>query len=215
LERVDMTQLDERLAELEEAGEGELVFVSGHLGGIEVGGAVLACRRRMVNVIARRVENPYLDEVARRGRQARGLRIHPRRGGIKPLVKAVESGEDAALLIDQNQRKRGLFLPFFGRLASTDRSAAVLAMRRGVARPVLVGFAIRRGPAFRFTMEFAPVIRPTERELAGRDLAGLTRRITAAMEEIILRHPEQYLWLHDRYKTRPPGEREEGGGSPG
>ena len=55
-------------------------------------------------------------------------------------------------------------------------------------------------------METAPLIRPTERELRERDLAGLTRRILEAMEELILRHPGQYLWLHDRYKTRPADE---------
>ncbi len=189
---------------LEEAGEGGVIFVTGHLGSWEVGGVALARRRGELHVIARRVENPYLDRLVFRGRTEAGLVVHPRRGGMRPLARALKEGKDAGVLLDQNQRKRGIFVPVFGRLASTDRSAAALAFRLG--RPVVVGFALREGKGFRFRMVPGGLLRPTPGEKEGKDLEGFTRRIVEAMEKIILRFPGQYLWLHNRYRTRPPGE---------
>lgn len=188
----------------EQAGPGGLIVVTGHLGSWEVAGAAFARLRGEVHVIGRRMENPYLDRVLREGRERAGLRVHPRRGGIRPLVAALASGKDCALLLDQNQRKRALFVPVFGRLAATDRSAAILALRMGAT--VLVGCALREGRGFRFRMAAAPLLRPTARELAQRDAAGFTRRIMEALEGLILAHPEQYLWVHRRYRTRPPEE---------
>ncbi len=189
---------------LEQAGPGGVIFVTGHLGSWEVGGVALARKRGEVHVIARRVENPYLDRLVFQGRTRAGLVVHPRRGGMRPLARALREGKDVGVLLDQNQRKRGIFVPVFGRLASTDRSAAALAFR--LDRPVLVGFALREGRGFRFRMVPGGLFRPNREERERKDLEGFTGRIVQAMEKVIRRHPGQYLWLHNRYRTRPPGE---------
>ncbi len=199
--RVDFSQFSPLL---EEAGPGGVIFVTGHLGSWEVGGVALARARGELHVIARRVENPYLDRLVFRGRTRAGLVVHPRRGGMRPLARALKEGKDAGVLLDQNQRKRGIFVPVFGRPASTDRSAAALAFR--LERPVVVGFALREGKGFRFRMVPGGLLRPSREEMEKKDLEGFTRRIVEAMEKVILRRPEQYLWLHNRYRTRPPGE---------
>ncbi len=200
-ERVDFSLLDPLL---EEAGPGGVIFVTGHLGSWEVGGVALARARGELHVIARRVENPFLDRLVLQGRERAGLVVHPRRGGMRPLARALQEGKDVGVLLDQNQRKRGIFVPVFGKPASTDRSAAALAFR--LDRPVLVGFALRTGQGFRFRMVPGGLLRPGREERESRDLAGFTRRVVAAMEEVIRRYPDQYLWLHNRYRTRPPGE---------
>ena len=189
---------------LEEAGPGGVIFVTGHLGSWEVGGVALARARGGLHVIARRVENPYLDRLVFQGRARAGLVVHPRRGGMRPLARALKEGRDVGVLLDQNQRKRGVFVPVFGKAASTDRSAAALAFR--LDRPVVVGFALREGKGFRFRMVPGGLLRPTREERARRDVAGFTGRIVAAMEKVIRSFPDQYLWLHNRYRTRPPGE---------
>lgn len=198
---VDFSEFDPYL---EEAGPGGVIFVTGHLGSWEVGGVALARKRGALHVIARRVENPYLDRLVFQGRARAGLVVHPRRGGMRPLVRALKEGRDVGVLLDQNQRKRGIFVPVFGKPASTDRSAAALVFR--LARPVVVGFALREGRTFRFRMVPGGLLRPTEEEREKKDLEGFTERIVTAMEGVILRFPEQYLWLHNRYRTRPPGE---------
>lgn len=181
------------------------IAVTPHLGSWELAVAVLAATGFKLHVIARRMDNPLLDRWLIGFRESHGLTILPRRGGIKHVVAALRRGEVVGALLDQNQRKRGIFIPVFGKLASTDRSIASFAVRWNL--PVLVASAVRVGRGFRFAGDCEPLLLPERGGDRDQDTAALALRIQQAMERLILRHPEQYFWVHDRYRTRPPEER--------
>ena len=180
------------------------IAVTPHLGSWELAVSVLAESGFKLHVIARRLDNPLLDEWLIGFRESHGLTILPRRGGIKHVVAALRRGEVVGALLDQNQRKRGIFIPVFGKLASTDRAIASFAVRWNL--PVLVACAVRVGKGFQFVGESEPVLQPEITGDRDRDTVALAVRIQQGMERLILRHPEQYFWIHDRYKTRPPEE---------
>ncbi|MGH7150687.1 MAG: lysophospholipid acyltransferase family protein, partial [Planctomycetota bacterium] len=136
-----------------------------------------------------------------RCRRVWGQVVLRRRGALRALVPALQAGANAAFALDQNQRKRPIFLPVFGRLAACDRSVASLAVR--LRLPVAIGYALRTGPGLRFRIVVEEVVRPGEE----REEAALARRIQGVLERTILRHPDSYFWIHDRYRTRPPEER--------
>jgi len=96
-------------------------------------------------------------------------------------------------------------VPFFGRVASCERSAATLAVRRGY--PLLVGCALRVGGRFRFRLVAGPPFVPERTGDVEADVLAAVRRINEHAEDLVRRFPDQYLWIHDRYRTRPPAER--------
>lgn len=178
--------------------------VTAHLGSWEVGGAGMSMCVGGADVVVQTFKNPLVQGFLERSRARANLRLHPRRGGIRGLARALEAGRVGLQAVDQNQRLRGIFVPFFGEIASTERAAATLALRKGY--PVCVGCAVRTGVGFRFRLFTFPPIRPVSTGDREADIESLVREINARLEELVLRHPEQYLWIHDRYKTRPPTE---------
>jgi KDO2-lipid IV(A) lauroyltransferase len=118
------------------------------------------------------------------------------------VLQALRQGGLVAILLDQNAaRREGVFVPFFGRAASTSRSLALLALRTGT--PIVPIFIRREGVGrHRVTIE-PPLPSPTSADLAGA-VVELTARCTASIEAAIRRSPEQWLWSHDRWRTRPP-----------
>lgn len=183
---------------------GPVMVVSGHLGSWEAGAMVVAHSVPETHVITRPLKNPLIREFIEGQRKSLGLHVHSRRGGIRAISRALDAGAIGIQAVDQNQRLRGVFVPFFGKLASTERAAATLAVRKGF--PVAVCFCLRVGQGFKFRMEVADVIQP-ETPMHGEDAAiavtRLVRRINSSLEKAILRYPDQYLWTHDRYRTQP------------
>jgi KDO2-lipid IV(A) lauroyltransferase len=157
-----------------------------------------------MNAIVRRVENPWLDRWIKAERSRLDVVMHPRRGGMRPVVRALRRGEAMAALLDQNQRKRGLFAPFFGRLAATDRSIAAVTSRLGI--PLHVGATVRVGHGFRFRLTEFTTLRADDRVDRAVAIERLVRQINQVFEKLILAQPDQYLWMHNRYRTRPPNE---------
>ena len=209
-------KLEERIDGIEElrrrfGGKGVLI-VTGHLGSWEAGGFAMALATKETHAIVRVFKNPLLQGFIERTRRAAGLHIHSRRGGIRGLARALRRGAVCLQVVDQNQRLRGAFVPFFGRIASTERSAATLAVRQGYR--VAMCSCIRTGVGFRFEIRFHREFEP-EPVLDGDTSAAvlrLVRKINAGLEEAILAAPEQYCWIHERYRTQPkPGEPEFGG----
>ncbi|WP_350356873.1 lysophospholipid acyltransferase family protein, partial [Escherichia coli] len=120
-------------------------------------------------------------------------------GAARAMLRALRSGEILGILIDQDTRVQSLFVPFFGELAATPRAAADLAIRPGAS--VVTGFCHRVGEGYQLSMEEVPVPQAGDREAAALELtAALSSRIEAA----IRRTPEQWVWMHQRWKTRPP-----------
>lgn len=187
----------------EQLGEGPVLVVTGHLGSWEVG-AIQIAGIREAHAIARRFKNPLLHRYMANSRKAGGLHLHSRRGGLRGLSRALKEGAVGMQVVDQNQRLRGVFVPFFGKQASTERSAATLAVRKGY--PVAICTCVRKGFGFQFHVHVEEMIEPESVAAHGDVAAAVKRlvlRINQRLEKAILRHPEQYLWAHDRYRTQP------------
>jgi KDO2-lipid IV(A) lauroyltransferase len=153
------------------------------------------------HALARIARNPLLEHWILANRNRGGLTIHPRRGGIRGLAQSLEAGQVGMMAVDQNQRLRGVFAPFFGEIASCERGAVTLALRRGY--PIVVGVALRRGRGFLFDFVTAE---PFVLERTGdkqKDLYAAVVRVNQVIEGLVRRAPEQYLWIHDRYRTQP------------
>ena len=191
--------LEEFRAALEE-GNG-IVLASGHVGNHEIGAAALAARGIPLDLVVQRQANPLFDEALIESRRRLGLGIIDRFQATRLAIKALRSGRAVAFAADQNAGKAGVFVPFFGRLASTHRGAALFALKTGA--PLFLGTSLRRGAGYEVTLERIDV--PREGELDDA-VYRLTAAFTERLEAVVREAPEQYLWLHRRWKTRPPEE---------
>ena len=178
--------------------------LSAHLGSWEVGAVVLAELVGGAHGIARITKNPLLNKWMLRNRQQSGLKVYPRRGGFRSLARALANGEAGLQVVDQNQRLRGVFAPFFGKIASCERAAMSLALRKGY--PVIVAAVIRRGYSFDFELVVGETFYPEVTGNKSADLLAAVTRSNLALEKLIRMAPEQYLWIHDRYRTKPDNQ---------
>ena len=172
--------------------------VTAHFGSWEVAAVTMAQLAGEAHGVARTFKNPLLQRWILHNRRSGGLHIHPRRGGIKPLAHALREGGVGLQVVDQHQRARGVIAPFFGQPASCERAASSLALRGRY--PVLVGGAIRVGHGFSFRMAYAPLLVPEPTGDRDRDLLAFVTAMNERLEWLIQQAPEQYLWIHDRYR---------------
>ena len=180
------------------------VGVTAHTGSWEVGAIATAMLRGEAHCIAREFKNPLINRFILSNREKAGLFVHPKRGGMRSMARALEDGKVGMQVADQRQRQRGVMVPFFGEVASTDRSAAVLALRKGY--PIVVAGGQRVGPGFRFRGMLVEVIHVTPTGDREADIERVTAQVNRGLEKLILRHPEQYLWIHDRYRKSSKSE---------
>ena len=180
------------------------VLVAGHYGNWEVVGYMLAEMGFETTTVARPLDNPYLYDYVLGVREAKGHRIVDKMGAMAELPAVLERRGAVGFTADQDAGRKGMFVDFFGRPASTYKSIGLLAMRYEV--PVIVGYGRRLGYDFRFRIDCQDVIYPHEWRDQPDPLRYITQRYTRAIEEIVRGEPGQYLWLHRRWKTRPPGE---------
>lgn len=200
VERTRVEGLDEFRDALE-LGRG-LVLVTGHFGNWEIGGAALAARGVPLDVIAQRQSNPLFDRSIVEARERLGMRVIERRAAPKEGLRALRRGRAVAFVADQDARGAGVFVPFFGRLASTHRGPALLALRTGA--PLFLGTMIRvDGGSYQVRLEEIDVQRDGETEAA---IERLTAAFTHRLELAVRASPAQYFWHHRRWKTRPDQE---------
>jgi KDO2-lipid IV(A) lauroyltransferase len=173
--------------------------VTAHVGSWEMAAATMARLAGRAHGIARVFKNPLLQRWILANRERGGLHIHPRRGGLRGLAAGVAAGAVGLQVVDQHQRLRGVVAPFFGRPASCERAAATLALR--CSYPVVVGGAVRVGGGFRFRMVSAPPFVPAGSGARAEDLQHTVAQINERLEWLIRTAPEQYLWIHDRYRA--------------
>lgn len=185
------------------AGRGAL-FVSGHLGNWEVLGAAMALYGFPLHSVARPLDNPYLDAFVLSTRQVFGQRIVGKHGAIASMTRVIKSGGCLAVLVDQDARHHGIFVDFLGIPAATTSSVATLAHRYGV--PIITGYVRRRGNGFRHEIAGFNPIFPDPKLPLHEDVRRLTQAYTHAIGEYVRETPEQWLWIHRRWKTRPEGE---------
>ena len=182
------------------AGKGA-VMISGHLGNWEVAAASVAVRGVPMDVAAHLQKNPlfYRHMVERQDRL--GLTVLVKNEAFRLVPQALAAGRIVALIADQNIRKRGVFVDFFGKAAATAKGPAVFALRTGA--PVFLGVAVRKqGHPSRYRVIIERV--RVEEGARGADaIRDLTQRHVSILEARIREAPSQYFWQHRRWKTRP------------
>jgi len=178
-----------------------LLIVTGHFGNWEIAGYVLGLVGFTTYAIARPLDNAFLDRFLRRFREYTGQKILAKHGDFEQMQDVLAKGGVLATLGDQDAGQRGLFVSFFGRPASTHKAIALLALEYQV--PIAVSCTPRVGEPLRYHIVTEEVIFPEE--YAGRPDAvkAITQRFTDALERLIRRYPEQYFWLHNRWKHQP------------
>jgi len=181
-------------------GRGALVF-SAHCGHWEAGAYAMGLLAVPFAVIARPLDNPVLDRRLVQLRRGTGNAVIPKRRAVRETLRALARGAGVAILIDQDAGVDGVFVPFFGRLASTTPTLALLALRTGA--PILPVFA-RIDADGTIVVHIEPVIEPRPTEDRDDDVRRLTSACTEIVEHWVRRSPEQWLWMHRRWKTRPP-----------
>jgi len=187
-------------------GNRPAIFLSGHCGNFELLGFTLATVGYPMTALARPLDLPRINDWLLEVRQRRGMTILTKFGATQQAASLIERGNRVAFIADQNAGDRGLFVPFFGRLASAYKSIGLLAMRYDV--PIVCGFARRLRPdVFSYEIDLADVIEPAHWQAQPDPLYYITARYTRAIEEMVRRAPEQYFWVHRRWKSRPSHER--------
>ncbi len=155
-----------------------------------------------MDVVAQRQRNPLFDADLVRNRERLGMTVIRRGEAPKRVLRALRQGRVVGIVGDQNLRRGGAFVDFFGRKASTAKGTAIFALRTGC--PIFLGVA-RREPGFpqryRVTLERIPFVPSGDPEA---DALRLTETHTRHLEAKIREAPEQYFWQHRRWKTRPP-----------
>ena len=176
------------------------IAVTGHTGNWELMAAALAARGYRLSVVARRVNDARFDALVGRFRRMAGVEVLVRDAPnfIAAVRAALGSGRVVALLIDQDTRGAGVFVPFFGQRAHTPPGAAVLALRTRV--PVFTAF-IERRPDGGHLVRVAPV--PVGDGTGRARVIDLTARLTAAIEAQIRGAPAEWVWWHERWRRRP------------
>jgi Kdo2-lipid IVA lauroyltransferase/acyltransferase len=180
-----------------------LLLVTGHFGNWEMGGYLLGLLGFSTHAIARKLDNPYLNGfLLHRFRQRTGQQILYKDGDFERIQAVLAGGGAIATLGDQDAGARGQFVDFFGRPASTHKAIALLALEYN-ATIVVIG-SPRIGELMRYKITAEDVIRPEEYANRPDAVRAITQRFTAALERLARRAPEQYFWLHRRWKHEPP-----------
>ena len=184
-------------------GDRAALVVTGHFGNWELAGYVFGAVGFRTFAIARVLDNPHLERFLKGFRQHTGQTIIAKKDDFPRLNAALRLGGKVATLADQDAGPRGVFVDFFGRPASAHKAVALMALEFDAVMLVVGVPRTRSG----YVLHCEAVIDP--REYAGRPDAvrAITQRYHAALEGMIRRHPEQYFWLHRRWKTRPKGEK--------
>ncbi|WP_435015751.1 lysophospholipid acyltransferase family protein [Tundrisphaera sp. TA3] len=180
---------------------GPIIMLTGHFGNWEMAGYLFGVFGFPPNSVARTLDNPYLDRFLRSFRERTGQKMIPKKGGYDQMLDVLRTGGVLSFLADQDAGERGMYVDFFGRPASTHKAIALMAIEHKA--PVMVGYARRIGPGFRYEVGCTELIQPTEWTGTADDVRLLTQRYTSALEAIIRRDPDQYLWLHRRWKHQP------------
>ena len=184
-----------------ERGKG-LAIVTGHLGNWELGAVAMAAAGVPLSVVARPLDNPLLDGDLNRIRRAGGSEVLSKRNALRAMREVLSRNRAIAILIDQDAREHGVFVDFFGRPASTIPSIAAICLRTGTP---LVVTAMRRSPDhLTHVLSFEPVEVPPSSGDAKEDAKNLTALLTGRIEARIRKAPEQWFWMHRRWKTQPP-----------
>ena len=182
------------------------ILLTGHYGSWEVLGYMLATLGFDIVAVMRPLDNPYMNDYLVGIREQHGLRLLYKKGASASMEETIQSGSALAFIADQDAGHKGLFVDFFGKKASTYKSIALVARTLNV--PLLVGCARRTSwEKFQYEVEAEEIIYPDQWQGQENEVLYITTRFNQAMERMVRKDPTQYLWLHRRWKSRPPEEK--------
>jgi Kdo2-lipid IVA lauroyltransferase/acyltransferase len=187
-----------------ERGKGVLVL-TGHLGAWELSSFYHSLMGMPMGMVIRRLDNPLVDAFVNRIRCQHGNRVIHKDDFARGLIASMRAGETVGILMDTNMTPpQGVFVPFFGVQACTASGMARIALKTGAA--VVPGFLLWEESERQYVLRFGKELEVVHSGDAERDAVNNTASLTAAIEGMIRQYPEQWLWMHRRWKTRPPGE---------
>jgi len=185
-------------------GKGVLI-VTGHLGAWELSSFYHSLMGYPMGMIIRRLDNRRLDEFVNRIRCLHGNQVLHKDDFARGLLTAMRAGQTVGILMDTNMTPpQGEFVEFFGRPACTASGLAHVALKTGAA--VLPGFMLWEEAERRYVLHFGPELSLARTGDANAGILAATQLCTQAIESWIRRYPDQWLWIHRRWKTRPAGE---------
>ncbi|MFN0134534.1 MAG: lysophospholipid acyltransferase family protein [Phycisphaerae bacterium] len=180
------------------------IMLTPHFGNYELLGYTIARLGLPLTAIMRPLDNALVNESLEESRKAGGLTLLHKTGAMEEANAVIDRGEPLCFIADQDAGRKGVFAPFFNRQASWYKSIAILALYKNVT--IIVGGAFRTRQGFHYRIHVERIIRPDEWRDQADPIQWITQNFAASLENLIRRAPEQYLWVHRRWKTRPKSE---------
>jgi Kdo2-lipid IVA lauroyltransferase/acyltransferase len=177
------------------------LMLTAHFGNYELLGYTICRLGVPITAVMRPLDNPLINDYLIRSREAGGLTLLFKKGATARAEGVLNEGGALCFIADQDAGRKGMFVEFFGRPASTYKSIGLLAMAKQT--PIVVGYAARVGAGFRYRIVVERIIQPEEWAGQADPLRWITQTFSTALETAIRRHPEQYLWVHRRWKHQP------------
>ncbi len=194
----------QNFAEARARGTGVL-FLTAHFGGWEIGSFVHSLSGHPMNIVVRPLDNPYVDAMVDRYRTLHGNRTFGKQDFARGLLSSMKRGEVVGILMDTNMTPpQGAFVDFFGVPACTATGVARVALHTGAA--VLPAFTVWDQQLGKYKIRFDPALQLISTGDDEADAIANTALFNKVIESYATRYPEQWLWVHRRWKTRPPGE---------
>ena len=207
LENVEQVVVYDGLENYEQAcarGKGVL-FVTAHFGGWELAAFAHSLHGHWLHVVMRPMDNPYLDRLIQSYRTMHGNKTVGKDDFVRGLLAAMKAGEIVGILMDTNMTPpQGVFVNFFGIPACTASGLARIALRTDAA--VVPGFTIWDEALGKYRLRFYPAVELVRTGELEADIVANTQTFTKVIEDYVRKYPEQWLWVHRRWKTRPEGE---------
>lgn len=196
----------ENYLEAQASGRG-VILLTGHIGAWELSVFAHSIYGHPMSFLARRVDNPLVERLAETNRTRFGNRSIDKKNSVREVMKTLKSGGVVGILADLNSsREEGVFVDFFGIPACTTAGVATLALRTGAV--VVPGYIVWDEAAKIHRLHFEPAIETVSTGNRDEDVLTNTARYTRAIESIVRRYPNQWLWIHRRWRTRPEGDPE-------
>jgi len=186
-------------------GKGVL-FLTGHLGAWELSAFAHSLQGHPLSIVMRSLDNPYVDALIQSYRTMHGNRTVDKDDFVRGLLQAMRAGQTVGILMDTNMTPpQGVFVDFFGIPACTASGLARIALRTDAA--VVPSFTVWDAKLRKYILRFDPAVELVRTGDSERDIVANTAKFTKIIEDFVRRDPDQWLWVHRRWKTRPEGEK--------
>ena len=182
-----------------------VLFLTAHFGGWELSAFAHSLHGHWLHVVMRPMDNPYLDRLLQRHRTMYGNKTVAKDDFVRGLLAAMKAGETVGILMDTNMTPpQGIFVDFFGIPACTASGLARIALRTDAA--VVPGFTIWDEALQKYRLRFDPALELVRTGNLEADITANTQMFTKVIEDYVRKYPDQWLWVHRRWKTRPEGQ---------